>query len=236
MNGPFDPDFTSTGAQPVNYDDWSAQYDTYQVESFTFKVSGLVTQSTNWVIVPMHISTAQTSAAKMDSAMSNPLATMRTVTTVQGIPTPITRNIKMSTFFGQDEMAYRGSDVHVSAYTTYPADQCFLHLISQHVDQTTSQTSYYDIELIYHMFWYDRVESQLDLMGRIERLVLSRTSVQGEPGYSSRDQKEQKAPPGTPVYERRIPKNRQPLPSSLFRALSEYKAVKSVIPIDDTEL
>jgi len=173
-NGPFDPDFTGTGGQPVNYDDYSSQYDQYRVWGSSISMTCVASSSLNLLMGPNHASTALTSASLRDSFASNPYVKKRMVNVNgSGIESPIESRMSTPKFSGITTSGFQGDSTFASAYTTVPANQWFWHICTQHVDLSSAAILYADVTITYDVEWYDRVESFLDLKSRITRFKSS---------------------------------------------------------------
>jgi hypothetical protein len=169
-NSVFDPDFTSTGGQPGNYDDFVAQYEQYRVHGSTIQIwHNMQAGSAELALAARHTSTAQTTFTQLDSLLSVPYVKHRSIATAAyasnrgGEPT-LSMTVGTEQFLG-----IAMTDDTVSAvFNANPANPWYYHIYVASGDQSTSVSVQARVVLTYDVEFFDRVETGLDL--KIERM------------------------------------------------------------------
>jgi hypothetical protein len=180
-NGCFDPDVTSTGLQPANWDDWSAQYTRYRVWGSTLhynianSASGTLDLVTH-VIGPRHTSTAVATQAAQENFQAQPYTKVgKSIVYNNGSKaSDQIGSISMSTekFLGLSRQEFLGNDDLTALVSADPAHQWFWHLCFSVDDQTSTCNMYINVCIEYDVEFWDRVDTTLDL--KYERLLANR--------------------------------------------------------------
>jgi len=178
-NSVFDPDFTSTGGQPANFDDYAALFNQYRVHGSTIKVHVLPTTSgtepTMWVIGPRHISTSVTLATQMDfAAQPYSRAGLFNIYRAGAPDSVFTMSMTTPKFQGLSAAEFAGRDDLTALVSTNPAEGWFWHVTATNVDLSVTSELAIMVELVYDVEFFDRIDATLDLTARIERLQLLR--------------------------------------------------------------
>jgi len=207
-NSVFDPDFTSTGAQPANYDDWTAQYNRYRVYGCRIRWKPIATSTTfpnllaTCVLAARHTSTNITS---LEDAASMPYSVMdyRGPYNAANFDTWMSMNLTTREFLGMSKIQMEGDDDVASLYSANPAHVWYFHCALQCSDLSTSVTFRSLVMLEYDVLFYDRVDTTLDLrvsrmlamkQQRLKCLRLKEDGVQGELGYDAKQPDEDPDP------------------------------------------
>jgi len=180
-NSPFDPDFTSTGGQPANYDDWSSLYLRYRCHASTISVHVLTsnsgTEPTSWVFAPRTVSTALTLGSFFDAA-SMPYAKTRLLSIYRTGASDSVFKGSMTTrkMLGLSKVEYDGRDDLTAAVTTNPALQWFWHITGINVDSAVTSEVAILVEITYDVEFFTRIETTIDL--RLNNLMSMRLAFE----------------------------------------------------------
>jgi len=174
-NSVFDPDFSGTGGQPANYDDYSALYNQYRVWGSSIKVHLMTTISGNepilWAIGPRHSSTSVTLPTQMDFA-AQPYVQSRLHNIYRtGAPDTVFQS-SMSTmkFQGLSASEFEGRDDLTSLVSTNPAEQWYWHVSATNIDVSITSDVAIHVELVYDVEFFDRIDTTLDFKERFARM------------------------------------------------------------------
>lgn len=174
-NSVFDPDFSGTGGQPVNFDDYAALYNQYRVWQSSIKVHMMTTLSGTepimWVLGPRHTSTAVTSATQMDYA-AQPYAhsTLQNIYRTGASDTVWSGSMSTRKIQGLSAAEFEGRDDLTSLVSTNPTEVWFWHVTATNVDPSVTSTVCFMAELVYDVEFFDRVDSALDFKQRELRM------------------------------------------------------------------
>jgi hypothetical protein len=166
--GPFDPDVTSTGGQPANYDDWSALYQNYRVWSSSIKVHVLPTTSalepTAWLVAPRHTATAITAGTFYDAA-AMPYAQNKIINVYRaGAPDAIFRSsMTARKFYGLSKTEFEGRDDITAIVSASPTTQWYWHVSAINIDTAITSEVAISVDLVYDIEFFNRTETTLDL-------------------------------------------------------------------------
>lgn len=180
-NGCFDPDVTSTGFQPANWDDWSAQYTRYRVWGSTLhynianSASGTLDLVTH-VIGPRHTPTAVATQAAQENFQAQPYTRVgKTIVYNNGSKaSDHIGSLSMTTekFLGLSRQEFLGNDDLTALVSADPAHLWYWHLCFSMDDQTSTCVIYLNVCIEYDVEFWDRVDTTLDL--KYERLLTNR--------------------------------------------------------------
>jgi len=161
-NSVFDPDFTGTGGQPYNFDDFAIEYKRYRVRACSIDVtfqSGLASTSRGCtvVVVPTNSSTAFSS---IFDAMSAPNARWSTLIS-QGNASQWRCRMRMTTkqVLGED-----WGDRFEALVSADPSDPWYFQLLGFSNDATTNAALNIVACLTYEVEFFDRNILTLDAM------------------------------------------------------------------------
>lgn len=179
-NGCFDPNVTSTGGQPANYDDFSSIYTRYRVHGS--KISWAIANSASgtldmctYVVGPRHLSTAVTTLAGQANFQSTPYSRVeKFMIYTNGLPPIGKGSMEMSTqrFLGLSPTQFNGNDDLTALVTADPAHQWYWHFCVTVDDQSSSTKSFINFQIDYDIEFWDRVDTTLD--SRYERVLMMR--------------------------------------------------------------
>jgi hypothetical protein len=180
-NSVFDPDFSGTGGQPTNFDDWAAVYNNYKVWSSTLTVKPMVTNSgtepTLWAVGPRHISTALTVNTQMDF-ITQPYVVANEFNIYRSGAKDSHFSMHMSTtkFLGLTSGEFEGRDDLAAAVGANPALPWYWHISATNIDTGVTSEVAALIMIEYDVEFFNRVDTTID--EKYERLLnLNRPEV-----------------------------------------------------------
>jgi len=192
-NGPFDPDFTSTGGQPVNWDDFSAIYQRYRVWSskITWMVANTASGTLDMVsgvVGPRHASTALSTLAAHEAFQCQPYTKYQKNIIYNNGTRSQSGSLSMSThkFFGLTVGQFQGQDDCTSLVTTVPNHEWFWCLNFVADDQSSSTVLYINVILEYDIEFWDRFDTTLDFISKADRFNANRAAFVK---YNQREEK-----------------------------------------------
>lgn len=171
-NSVFDPDFTGTGGQPNNFDDFALHYGSFRVYGSTCKLwCAMGTGQGELTLAARRSSTSIVLLSTLESAQSEPYCRHRTVGPnlfVKGTTPVLSMSVQT-----QKILAVPITDPDMSALTTTNPNRAFFwHVIFNSYDFSTSTTAVINVEVVYDVEFFVRLEGTLDL--RLERMLLLR--------------------------------------------------------------
>lgn len=175
-NSVFDPDFTSTGGQPTNFDDWSALFGNYRVWGSTIEVRLIPTLSgsepVQWVLGPRHTSTSISSATQPDFATQPYVRRYQSNIYRAGAPdSTIVMNMSTRKFLGYTRSEFEGADDLTAAVGANPVRQWYWHISATNFDVSVTSEVAIDVTVTYDVEFFFRVDTGLDAVSRIKRHV-----------------------------------------------------------------
>jgi hypothetical protein len=186
-NSVFDPDWTSTGGQPANYDDFSAIYLRYRVWGSTFRwhiantASGTLDMS-SLVIGPRHNGTAIVSRTNQENFQAQPYTQYQKSIIYRNGTNSTSGSMSMTTrkFLGLTTSEFEGNDELTSLVSTNPLHEWFWHCSIGMDDQSSTCQHFANYVVEYDVEFFDRVDTALDL--RYERTLELRPFCSGVHG------------------------------------------------------
>lgn len=150
LNSLYDPDITSTGHQPMGFDQWGVFYDNYRViqTSYQFRVNNAST--TSGLSVYLVVSNDPTPITSTPIAGENPYTQelivgaatgndIRTRTAVYNLPQ----------LFGRTLAQYRTEKDYTGLFSAAPAEQFYLHVFLRTSDGVAALDANYTLKLNY---------------------------------------------------------------------------------------
>jgi hypothetical protein len=181
-NSVFDPDFTSSGGQPTNYDDWAGMYNQYRVWGSTFSVKPITTLSgtepTLYAVGPRHISSSITFASQSDF-ISEPYVKANATSIYRSGAPDSHFFCSMSTpkFQGLTHDEFKGRDDLTALVSANPTEVWFWHWSVTNIDPTVTSEIGGLVEIVYDVEFFDRVDTGLDSL--LQRRLSMPRPVQG---------------------------------------------------------
>ncbi len=175
MNSCYDPDSTSTGHQPQQYDQIVAIYSKYLVTHFSyqFEMINAATAPCKWVVV---FSETDISGRTVDQLSEMPYAAFGTlnVTTGGGATRRLQGKFPLKKLYGQ-----RLLDPDTTMYANYnssPSDGLFCIIKVASLDGSSNANVYVRSKLIYHTYFKDRNEPSASLLKPVVESKANRTT------------------------------------------------------------
>jgi len=156
LNSVFDPDATGVGHQPRGFDQWSLVYNQYRVSRCDVNV--LIRQRASHGINVRAIANNAAASLAGDFNLGEFMAHTYLGQTSSNTP-PLKRKLSFQPhkILGNTWQQYIGNDGSSALTTTNPLDECYLHIVVQQVDQVTACDFEYEVQLLYRVTFYDRV-------------------------------------------------------------------------------
>jgi hypothetical protein len=172
-NGCFDPNVTSTGLQPANYDDWSLIYTRYRVWGskirYTIAQNGTSSVNVQVVVGPRHLSTALTTLNSQQGFQAQPYT--RFHSTFYTPPSKGTLSMSTQKFIGMSKAEFEGNDDLTSLTTSNPTHQWYWQFTSAVSAQSGTGNLLLNVVIEYDVEFWDRVDTTLDLVTRAQAIV-----------------------------------------------------------------
>lgn len=161
-NGLFDPNITGTGAQPINYDAFSAQYGKYRCHGSKISLvcpNSAGTVSADVVLYPEN----STTSIAIEEALGQPYAKSIFGANYAGGGNPvITSGITSGKVLGRNVREFEGSDLTAAAYTANPSDIWYWTILFNSTDRsTTLSAAPFTVKIVYDVEFFDRFPSVL---------------------------------------------------------------------------
>lgn len=195
----FDPDFTGTGSQPANFDDFAFIYDRYRVHGSTISISvtNYATGSVDAVtllISARFTSTAITSLTTLLGAQAQPYSRLIKPQSVNSLQRPYTMSMSTRKRMGMTPTQYAGNQDLTATVNTNPAQNWYWHLSVLSDDLTSTNQVSINVTLTYDVEFYQRIDTSLDLDARLERFKSIRNAFRLR---NIADKLDSKRPPST---------------------------------------
>lgn len=160
LNSLFDPEQTFVGHQPRGFDQWSAIYNRYRV----FAVSGIIAvrqRAAHGIAVNLVFNNSATAL----TASGIPTELVRSgppkITSSNQPPVRIRFRKSCSAITGVTPQVYRTDDRFQAVVSANPAEVICMHQFVRSLDSTTAIDYEYDIKLIYHCEFFDKIDLPL---------------------------------------------------------------------------
>lgn len=127
LTGLFDPDITSTGHQPIGFDQVMPMYDHYTVIGARAKVIFTNTDTTKAQTVCLHLRDSATTTTSLTGIIENGMGryTVLAPAGSGGNVRTLSINCSPSKFFGRKVLQ---GDKYQGTVASNPSDQCYLHI------------------------------------------------------------------------------------------------------------
>lgn len=158
-NGLYDPDVTSTGHQPMYFDQYAAIYRKYRVLASKIHLEVLNQSSLSGMYFCVYPSTDAATINTLTTVLEQPRAKV-----LRAIPvgTRVSHNIRMyastSKVIGIPKTGLN-DDVYASETTGNPANQWYWNMLVASSDLTSPATAQFLIVITYYVQWFDRREA-----------------------------------------------------------------------------
>lgn len=157
-NGPYDPDQTGSGVQPLGYDQWSAFYNKQRTRGSKISVTMSNTNTTYPCIVVVYPSLVSTALTTQQEVLSQPYAIKSLMSVATGTSRSHTLSRYMSTkkIFGLKSID--DEDNFASDITTTPADQWYWHVYIMSPDSSFNASAMGTVSITYYIEYFTRVQ------------------------------------------------------------------------------
>ena len=213
-NGPFDPDFTGTGSQPYDYDDWALIYNRHRTHSC--RIDQQFIANVNQVFLhSVHAGNTTTGMVAQDAmaAPNSRWVCANGSTADQAGRGMISWLVSTKSVLGEGVL---GPDRFQALTNTVPADPWYFNTSVTSIDGGTV-TGYLVTKLTYDIEFFDRNDQALDLLRKVVR---GARADAGDAKASSPDWVElaslkdvpvRPEPPSTPAPERVLESLKRPV-------------------------
>jgi hypothetical protein len=171
-NGPFDPDVTGVGGQPLGYDQWHAFYNKNRTLASVIEVSfsnttgaSAATVTFEWALAPTNSSST---FLDVDTAACVPYAKQGIVNTnLVGMPRgPIRSRMETDLIMGLPKSGVLIDDNLAGSSGANPAELWYWQFVVQPLDHASTATVEYQVRLFYLVDFFD--EQLLSLSATIQ--------------------------------------------------------------------
>lgn len=158
LNSPFDPNFTGTGYQPAGFDQWSALYSKYRVNSAEWRVGVIPSDGAyglNFCCIERGESTLD---GNFYNLAMEPRSKVGFIGTRGAPPMTLTGGVTIRDIFGVTAIEYKDDD-YAALISTNPANQAYLYLkcVQPGGEVPTADTQVM-VEIRYNVTFFARVE------------------------------------------------------------------------------
>jgi hypothetical protein len=174
-NDCYDPNVTSTGLQPNNFDDWMVQYTRFKVHGSRCRVEMLASGTNYLAAVSIGARQNQSIGTVIDDA-SRP---RHSVYWVNGYQRAVF-DAKYSTqqILGMTKSQYEGTELLTGTASASPSTLWFWGIRHESYDSSTSVVTPMIVTIDYDVEIYQRLDQQLDLFTRIKEMKQARGAAQ----------------------------------------------------------
>lgn len=180
-NSLYDPDYTSAGAQPVGFDQWSALYTRYRVYEYTMKVRLSSNTAANNVRLAVWSSPSGSGGApavpSYDDAAGNRFVA-KTTAASGGPSSTVTSTVDVARLWGTAQGAAEFDDNFSAGVSTNPNRVCWVSLVFD--TSTTTGSFTFDWELSMKTRLYQPAQLGLSITARHKRAIEAAVAPTGE--------------------------------------------------------
>jgi hypothetical protein len=160
-NGPYDPDYTGLGVQPLGFDELSALYVNHRVIKSDVKVTYGNLCGANAMVCVIPVLATTTFAAK-EAAMCMPHSKWMTIGQVNGVSTNrLTHSMETHTILGCPRSVVQNDSDLWGDVGSVPAVQWFWYVYSGSTDSATTQVGTLSVEIQYRVTFFKRQTLQM---------------------------------------------------------------------------
>jgi hypothetical protein len=157
-NGAFDPDITSTGHQPMGFDQMMLFYEQYTVMASRLRVQTVNGSATVFVNTFLYVSPDTTILTDSDRAVENGLIKRVTLGPYVGANSSKTMEISCNVpkYFGRTPGKGFINDVTVSGTAAAnPSEQVYYIIATQDIARTAAISSYCNVEIEFDIYFWE---------------------------------------------------------------------------------
>ncbi len=222
-NDCYDPDVTSTGSQPANFDDWMVMYTKFKVHGCRARVQAVGTSSASPAIVSFGARQSISTGIVEDDA-SRPRHEVRFVgIATNGAPQAFDMKYSTQSVLGYTVPQYEGTDTLNGTSSASPTKLWYWCVRQSSFDDSTSVTVRYVITLDYDVEFFERLDQTLDLSAKIAAVSAQLGALRKRAAAAASKGQEEK------VERKELPTGAVPLvrqPHSALALEPEYELVQ----------
>ncbi len=195
-NDLYDPDVTSTGGQPNNFDDWMVQYSKFRVHGSRARLHLGSTSTAALGLVSFGVSQSGGTGSVVTTVSSRP---RQKVHWVNGGQSDVFDDQRYTTkqVLGMTQSQFEGSDQLIGTASGTPALSWYWMLTQESYDGSTSTSTYGLVIIDYDVEFFSRADQGLDLMTRAKVVAAGREEKKSTHVEQKEERKVARA--GTPV-------------------------------------
>ncbi len=155
-NGPFDPEVSVGGSQPVGYDEWSALYDRVRVRGCKIRAQIINTSAT--IPVVAYVVPSRSSVAPTATLASQMVYSKQSFHNVTGGPLgrALVHYMTTNKIAGDRKGIVGFDDIFGSLVTSTPSTQWYWHLVGSSVDSINNAVGCIYVTVTYYCEFYSR--------------------------------------------------------------------------------
>lgn len=167
-NSVFDPNYTGTGAQPANYDDWTVHYNRYRgiASSITLVITPAALTAAGIVECILY-PTNSVDSLNSNGATAQPYALYTTTSTANPVVLANRRTTK--SMIGEDVFK---SDRLQAVYNADPSEEWLWNITVQSADASSTSSALIKVIIDYDVEFFDRISADIDArMTRLKEIM-----------------------------------------------------------------
>lgn len=158
INSIYDPDFTGTGGQPMGHDQWGNFYEGYKVYALAYSFNCYTGNTVPSQLCVYPTDDTSLVSISIQDYISQPGCSKLCMITPDNGSCLLKGIVKPQVVLGLTKEGYSDDSLYGAAYNANPSGQCFLHLVMQPLDETSSTSVTIQVTLKYYVHLYDRKE------------------------------------------------------------------------------
>ncbi len=152
LNSIFDPDYTSTGHQPLGRDQWAAFYGRYRVDSALVQATLSSPAPAQFTILANN---SQASIVSQSEAEETPFCSTKQYAP-GGSTCSITRHFDLPALNGVTRSVYESDDRYQASFSANPTEVLQLHVVMTAIDNSAS-AMYHSVKITYYCTLFDPI-------------------------------------------------------------------------------
>lgn len=154
LNSMYDPNLTSTGHQPMGFDQLKVLYNRYRVEKATIRVTSNVVSATSAVDLAFYASNDAATASTMMEAKEYPTS-KQFIVPAAGAVLDRTWVVYPWQVMGVSKAHYASDDRYSAAFGDNPAEQCLLHCFGCATDGSLTNLCAVNFTITFDVCYFD---------------------------------------------------------------------------------
>jgi hypothetical protein len=160
LNSIYDPDRTGVGHQPLGFDEWSAFYGRYRVDSVKLELTAVNHAASDIAITNLlanNDSSAIVTGSLFEAACESPFAKSFMVGTLSGMNVKtVVKRYNLNQIAGVSEAKYMSDDTYSALVTSSPSEIIVLHLSGADISFATNIEMFYHLKFTFYTTFFDR--------------------------------------------------------------------------------